>query len=134
MFLFLVYTRQTIVGSIATHLSTGQCENINKRINHFLDYADTHPDDKLTYQKIDMNLWVHTDASYLAEPKSISYSGGCHYFSNKPKLTIQYDDQTPKHNHPAIVLCKVIDYVISSTQESEAGAVYINAKEALQIC
>ena len=78
-----------------------------------------------------MYLWVHTDASYIPEPKAILQTGGYHYFSNKTKLTIQYDDPIPKHNHPAHVLSRVIGALMSSTQECETGGSYINAKEAL---
>ena len=111
----------TSVGSIYTHLSTSQWDNINNRINHFLDYAATHPYAKVTYHKSDMHLWVHTDNSYLAEPKERSRAGGYHYFSNKPTLTIQSDDPPPKNNHPVIVLSKVIDSVTSSKQEYETS-------------
>ena len=121
------------VGYIATHLYTAQWDNINNCINHFLDYAATHTYAKVTYHKSDMHIWVHTYYSYLTEPKAIPEAGGYHYLSNKPKLTIKYDNQPPRHNHPVLVLKKVIDAVMSSTQESETGGGYINAKEALTI-
>ena len=73
-----------------------------------------------------MHLWVHTDASYLTEPKSISRSGVYHYFSNKPKLPIKYDDPPPKHEHPVLLLSKVIDTVMTSKQEYKTGDGYIN--------
>ena len=41
---------------------------------------------------------------------------------------MQYDDPPPKHNHPVLVLSKVIDSVMSSTQEYETCDGYINAK------
>ena len=63
------------VGSIVTHLLTAQWDNINNHINHFLDYAATNPDAKVTYQKIYMHLWVHAYASYPTEPKAISRAG-----------------------------------------------------------
>ena len=47
------------------------------------------------------------------------------------KLPIQSEDLPPKHNHPVLFLSKVIDDVMSSTQRSETGGGYINAKEAL---
>ena len=106
----------TLVGYNSTHISTDQWYNIKNLINKFLDYAATHPDSKLTYQKSDMHIWFYTYVSYLTEPKSISLAGGYHYFSNKPKLPIQYDNPPTKHNHPVLVLSKVIDYVMSSTQ------------------
>ena len=123
----------TEVGSIAKHLYTSQWDNINNHINHFLDYAATHPDAKVTYHKSDMHLWIHTDAYYLTETKSRSCAGGYHYLSNKTKLPIQSDDPPPKHNHPLLVLSTVIDAVISSTQDSETCGGYINSKESLPI-
>ena len=109
----------TKVGYIATHLPTAQWENINNRINHLLEYASTHPDSKVTYHKSYIHLWVHTVYSYLTESKARSRAGGYHYFISKPKLPIQYDDPTPKHHHPVLVLNKVIGDVMSSTQESK---------------
>ena len=68
-----------------------------------------------------MHLWVHTYASYLTEPKARSQAGGYHYFSKKPKLTKQSENPPTNHNHSVIFLRKVIDSVMSSTQESETG-------------
>ena len=62
----------TAVGYIVTQIYTAQWENINNRINHFLEYAATHPFDKVTYKIIKMHLWIHTYASYLTEPKTRS--------------------------------------------------------------
>ena len=80
-----------------------------------------------------MHPWIHTDASYLTEPKARSCDGSYHYFSNKIKLPIQSDNPPPKHNQPFIVLCKFIDAVLISTQESETGVNYINSKEIIPI-
>ena len=104
------------VGSISTHISTDQWDNINNRINNFLDDAATHPDSKLTYHKSDMHLWIHTDASYLVETKARLCAGGYCYFRNKHKLTIQSDDPPTKHNHPVLIRKKFIDDVMSSMQ------------------
>ena len=123
----------TAIGSIFTHLSTYQWYNINNRINHFFDYVATYPGSKITYQKINMHIWVHIDTSYLAEPKARSRAGGYHYFSNKTKLTSQFDDPLPKHNHPVLVLSKVIGAIITSTQEYKTVGDYINSKESLPI-
>ena len=54
-------------------------ENTLKRVNQFLDYAATHPEATITYHASDMKLAIHSDASYLSEPKSRSRGGG-HYF------------------------------------------------------
>ena len=54
-------------------------ENTLKRVNQFLDYAATHPEATITYHASDMKLAIHSDASYLSEPKSRSRGDG-HYF------------------------------------------------------
>ena len=119
-FLFYAHTINSImltaVGYIATHISIAQWDNIENRINQFLDYAATHPDAKVTYHKSNMHLWFHTDATYLTEPKSRSRAWRYRYFINKTKLPIQYDDPTPKHNHHVLFLIKFVDVVMSSTQ------------------
>ena len=66
----------TAVVYIPTHIYTGQWENINNLINHFLYCAYTHPYAKLTYHNSNMHIWVHEDASYLTETKAISRAGG----------------------------------------------------------
>lgn len=134
---FLFYARAidatmlAAIGSIAAHMSTSTWREMKQKITHFLDYAATHPDAELVYHASDMHLWIHTDASYLTEPKARSRAGGYHYFSSKPKLPIHDHDPPPPHNHPVFVLCKIIEAVMSSTQESETGGGYMNAKEGL---
>ena len=136
---FLFYARAidatmlAAIGSIASHLSTSTWANISQNIHHFLDYAATHPDAILTFRASKMHLWIHTDASYLTEPKARSRAGGYHFFSDKPQLPITSDSPAPMHNHPVFVMSKIITAVMSSTQESETGGGYLNAKEGLLI-
>ena len=47
-------------------------EETMTRCKQFLDYAATHQDAILTYKASDMVLVVHSDASYLSEPKAHS--------------------------------------------------------------
>ena len=118
------------VGSIASTLSTSSWKDLHRRINHLLDYVATHPDAGIRFHASDMHLWVHTDSSYLTEPKARSRCGGYFYLSDKPKLPIRPDDPPPKLNGPVLVNSKVIDAVMSSTQEAETGSGYLNAKDA----
>ena len=46
---------------------------------YFLDYVASHPDAVLTYNASDMVINLHSDASYLLEPKARSRAGG-HFF------------------------------------------------------
>jgi hypothetical protein len=55
-------------------------ENTLRRVYQFLDYAATHPEAVVTYKASNMVLAIHSDASYLSEPKSRSRAGGRAFF------------------------------------------------------
>ena len=50
------------------------------KIKLFLNYAATNPNAVLTYCASDMVLAVHSDASYLSEPKARSRAGGQFFY------------------------------------------------------
>ena len=58
---------------------TSATDNTLKRKEDLMDYAATHPDAKIRYRASEMILQIHTDASYLSEPKARSRAAG-HYF------------------------------------------------------
>ena len=44
--------------------------------NQLLDYAATHPNATIRFERSDMVLYIHSDASYLSEPQARSRVGG----------------------------------------------------------
>jgi hypothetical protein len=50
-----------------------------KQTRQLLDYIASQEDAVITYQASDMILAVHSDTSYLSEPKARSHAGG-HFF------------------------------------------------------
>ena len=122
---------QTAVSSISSAVSTASWKELNFRINHFLDYAATHPDAHIQYRASQMHLWLHSDASYLNETKARSRNGGFFYLSNKPKLSIKPNDPPLPLNVPVLINSKIFDAVMSSVQKSETGSGFINAKGAV---
>ena len=98
-------------------------EDTMTRCKQFLDYAATHQDAIITYKKSDMVLVVHSDASYLSEPKARSRAGG-HFF-------LSSDTADPENNGAVLNLAQLIKAVMSSAAEAELGALYINACEAI---
>ena len=78
---FLYYGR-AVDGTMLTALSAIASEqalpteNTIRKTRKFMDYAATHPDAVLTHRQSDMLLAVHSDASYLSEPKARSRAGG----------------------------------------------------------
>ena len=118
----------TAMNSISAAQTTDGVKNLKKRINHFLDYAITHPNAKIEYVASALHLWAHSDASYLCESKARSRAGGVAFLSDAPKFPILPDDPPPTPNHAVIVVCKIIDAVMSSTQEAETGAGFMTAR------
>jgi hypothetical protein len=94
-----------------------------ENIKLFLDYVASHQDANLTYQASDMVLIIHSDASYLSEPKARSRAGG-HFFMSS--------NVTNPHNIGAVLnIAQLIKAVMSLTAEAELGALYTNAREAV---
>ena len=110
------------LSAIASGQAAPTEETLNKT-KQFLDYAATHPDAVLTYKKSDMVLAVHSDASYLCEPKARSRAGG-HFFMSS-------DTKMPPNNGAVLTVSQIIKAVMSSAAEAELGALYINAREAV---
>ena len=98
-------------------------EETLERVKQFLDYAASNPDAILTYSASNMVLAIHSDASYLSEPKAKSRVGG-HFFMSK-------DVEVPPNNGAVHNIAKLIKAVMSSAAEAELGGLYINAREAV---
>jgi hypothetical protein len=71
-----------------------------------------------------MQLKIHSDASYLSEPKAKSRSGGYLYVGNKTNSS-----KKPLSNGPILCHTTVLKHVVSSVDEANFGALFVNAKE-----
>ena len=125
---FLYYGRavdSTMLTALSSIASTQAepTEETMENIKLFLDYAASHQDAILTYQASDMVLIVHSNASYLSEPKARSRAGG-HFFMSS-------DVANPHNNGAVLNIAQLIKAVMSSAAEAELGALYINAREAV---
>jgi hypothetical protein len=80
-------TMGVALSSLSSEQSTATA-NTEAKITQLLDYAATHPDATVRYHGSDMQLKIHSDASYLSEPKSRSRAAG-HFTSaiTKPDQT-----------------------------------------------
>ena len=70
-----------------------------------------------------MVLASHSDAFYLSERKSRSRAGGHFFCSN--------NEEFPPNNGAVLTIAQIIKVVMSLAAEAEAGALYINAQEAI---
>jgi hypothetical protein len=96
-----------------------------EQTKQLLDYIATQEDAVITYKASDMILAVHSDASYLSEPKARSRAGG-HFF-----LSAAVD--APPNNGAILNIAHIIKHVMASATEAELAALYIVAREAVYI-
>ena len=89
-----------------------------------MDYLTTQEPAVLTYRKSDMVLAVHSDASYLNEEEARSRAGGHHFLSEDVPLL---PNNGTIHN-----VAEIIKGIMSSAAEAELGAMYINARKAVE--
>ena len=92
-------------------------------MSHFLDYCATYPDAILKFHASDMKLWIHTDASYLCQPKLRSRCREFHFLGNK--------GDTTNLNGPIQIIAKVLRNLMLSAAETELAVQFNNAKEGV---
>ena len=125
----ILYYARAVDGTMLVALSAiasdqaDPTKNTMKRAKLFLDYAASHPDAILTFSSSNMVLCVHSDASYLTEPKSRSRAGG-HFFMSD-------NSDNPKNNGDVLNIAQIIKAVMSSAAEAEIGALYLNSRQAI---
>ena len=111
---------------VISEIDSGQAaptEETMKKMLKFSDYVALHPDGILTSSASNMVLNVHSDASYLTEPKARSRAGG-HFFMS--------DDSPDAQNNGAVHnTAQIIKRVMSSAAEAEIGALFINSRQAI---
>ena len=90
-----------------------------------LDYLATQEDSVLSYHASDMVLAVHSDASYLREPKACSKAGGHLFLSSNTTV--------PPNNGAVLNIAHIIKNVMSSATEAELAGLYIMARNAFYI-
>jgi hypothetical protein len=71
-----------------------------------------------------MQLNIHSDASYLSEPKDKSRIGGYFYLGNNTSSS-----KKPLSNGPLLCHTTVLKHVVPSVAEAEFGALFVNEKE-----
>jgi hypothetical protein len=98
-------------------------------VSHHLDYCSTHPGSSIRCDASDMQLKIHSDASYLSEPKAKSRIGVYFYLGNKTNSSTK-----PLSNGPLLFHTTVLKHVVSSVADAKFAAVFVNAKEGTVTC
>ena len=89
-----------------------------------MDYLATLPNAKIKFYASKMILNVHSDASYLSEPRAKSRVAGVYFMGDVPE-----DGKPILLNGNIFIVCSMLKFVVSSAAEAELGALFINGKE-----
>ena len=95
------------------------------------NYVATHPDSTLHYHASNMILHVSSNESYLCKEHARSRSGGHFFLSDRLFDNGNKPSSLPTSNVAIHTLCQLIKTVISSAEEAEIGATFLNAKDDL---
>ena len=90
-----------------------------------LDYLAMQEDTVLSYHASDMVLAVHSNASYLSEPKACSRASG-HFF-------LSSNTTVPPNNWAILNIAHIIKNVMSLATEAELAGLFIIAHKAVYI-
>jgi hypothetical protein len=124
VFLFLTRavdsTMLTPLSALASEQSA-PTENTMQKCLQFLDYAASQDEAIVTYRASDMKLAIHSDASYLSEPKARSRAGGHMFMAGSEEI--------PINNGAVLNISQIIKAVMSSAAEAELGALSSTPKQ-----
>ena len=111
--------------SVVASQSAMPTEDTTRHTKQLLNYIATQEDAALKYNASEMKLAVHSNASYLSEPKARSRAGG-HFF-------LSSDYEVPHNNGAVLNIAHIIKHVMTSATEAELAALYIMVREAIYI-
>jgi hypothetical protein len=94
-------------------------------VEHFMNYLHTWSEPCVTFYASDMQLHVHSDASYLSETRARSRVAGFHCMGN-------YDPASGlPPNGFVSTFSSIADNVCGSAQEAEGIGIFLNAQLAI---
>jgi hypothetical protein len=126
VFLFLAravnLTMLTPLSALASKQAT-PTEQTMQNCLQFLDYAASQEEAIITYRASDMKLAIHSNASYLSEPKACSQARGHMFMAGMEEI--------PINNGAILNILQIIKTVTSLAPEAELSALFINTKTAV---
>jgi len=103
-------------------------ETTAKACTKLLNYAATHPDATVRYNKSGMILRIHSDASYLSETEARSRAGRFFYLGDNTNESSP--DAPPLTLNGAIhINSSIMSNVMASATKAEVGALFHNAQD-----
>ena len=98
-----------------------------------LNYTASHPGATIRYLENDIILQVHSDTSYLSEPKERSRAGRHYFLRNRSLDPTRAPNTNLTLNVPIHTVSKIMINVIPSAVEAEIRATFLNGQEAVPI-
>jgi hypothetical protein len=89
---------------------------------HLLNYAAKHPDAVVQYTASNMQLHMHSDASYLSAPNSRSRLDG--KIANDPTRAPNRNNAPPPFNVPVLVNANISQVIVASAIEAKFVAIF----------
>jgi hypothetical protein len=112
------------LSTIASEQAKGTQQTMAKT-KQLLNYLATHPNATNRFHVSDMILNIYLDVSYLFEANA--HSRACGNFV----MGWHADPTKPiKLNGAFFTLCAMLQFVITSAEEAEIGALFLNCKQA----
>jgi hypothetical protein len=87
-----------------------------------------------SYWASGMILHIHSDASYLSEPKARSRAGSHFFLSSQPRVPFNSPVNPRPCNGPVHTTCHILCNIMASATESETGALFVNGQETIPLC
>jgi hypothetical protein len=128
VFLFLARAVDLTMLTPLSALASKQAAPTEKMMQtclQFLDYAASQEDAIATYRASDMKLPIHSDASYLLEPKACSRASGHMFMAGTEEI--------PINNGAVLNISQIIKAVMSLAMEAKLGMLLINTKTAVSM-
>ncbi len=113
------------LSSIASEQTKGTERTLEKAYQ-VLDYLASHPDAVVRFRASDMVLNIHSDTSYLSEPKARSQACGHFFMGSVPR-----NGKPIKLKGAFHTLCLILRCVVASAAKAELGALFMNCQEGM---
>ena len=81
-----------------------------------------------------MQLFIHSDASYLSFAQARSRASGVHLLIEGPPDPDNPEYFVPATNGILIIVCEIMRNIMASVAEAKYGTIFVNAQTAVPIC
>ena len=100
---------------------------------NLLNYIASNPNSEIQYRASEVQLAIHSGASYLSVYQAKIRASGVHFLSKGPPNPKNIEDFAPSVNGIILFVCKIVRNIMVSEAEAEYGTIFVNAQIAVPI-